>query len=63
MAGTVKIDYCGLHEEKRIGGRSAVQDRERLDLKPSVPGGRSGLSRAAVGVGDSGMASLEIGYA
>ena len=35
----------------------------KSDLKPSVPGGRSGLSRAAVGVGDSVMVSLEIGYA
>jgi hypothetical protein len=63
MAETVKTDYCKLREDKRFWGRSAKQNRMKSDLKPSMPEGRSGLSRAAVGVGDSVMVSLEIVYA
>jgi len=57
VAGTVGIDYCELLEEKRLWGRSAEQNRMKSDLKPSMPGGRSGMNRAAVGVGDSVMVS------
>jgi len=63
VAGTEKMNHSEPHKEKRIGGRSAVQNRMKGDLKLSVPRRWSGLSRAALGVGESRMASLEIGYA
>jgi hypothetical protein len=60
------MDNCELpklHEEKRIGGRSAVGDRWHW-IHDSVMGkSDSRLRRAAVEIGESFMASLESDYA